>query len=122
MVTETPDAREQFDLPADQAYLNTAYLGPLRRAAGAAGSVALVAKSHPWSVSVDDFFQPVTRLRGLLAGLLDGDSEGVALIPSVSYGIATAAANITISAGSTIVVLADQFPSNVYAWRELAAR
>ncbi|MGG7380566.1 hypothetical protein ACQ7B2_18070, partial [Escherichia coli] len=69
-------------------------------------------------VSTDDFFRPVARLRELLAGLLDGDENGIALVPSVSYGIATAAANITMSPGSAIVVLADQFPSNLYAWRE----
>jgi selenocysteine lyase/cysteine desulfurase len=42
------------------------------------------------------------------------------VIPAVSYGIATAAANVDLPAGSTIVVLAEQFPSNVYEWRAVA--
>ena len=48
--------------------------------------------------------------------------EGVAIIPSASYGVATAAANIPVAPGQTIVLLEDQFPSNVYPWRELAVR
>ena len=44
----------------------------------------------------------------------------MALIPSVSYGIAIAAANVEVSSNRRIVVLEDQFPSNVYSWRELS--
>jgi selenocysteine lyase/cysteine desulfurase len=72
-------------------------------------------------VTVEDFFDPVTRLRGSIADLLDGDPDGVAVVGSVSYGIATAAANLGIRPGARIVLLADQFPSNVYSWRAAAA-
>jgi selenocysteine lyase/cysteine desulfurase len=47
-------------------------------------------------------------------------SDDIALVPSASYGIAVAAANLPVRAGQTIVVLDREFPSNVYAWRELA--
>jgi selenocysteine lyase/cysteine desulfurase len=114
------DVRDQFDIPEDRAWLNSAFLGPLPRAAVEAGRAALTAKSHPWTVSTDSFFDPVDRLRTLIAGYLDGDADGVAIIPSVSYGIATAAANVDITPGSTIVVLSEQFPSNVYEWRVVA--
>lgn len=115
------DVRDQFDIPDDRAYLNSAFLGPMPTAAVEAGRAALTAKAHPWTVGVDSFFEPVDRLRTLLAAYLDGDAEGVAIIPAVSYGIATAAANVDIPRGSTIVVLAEQFPSNVYEWRAIAA-
>jgi len=115
------DVRDQFDIPDDRAFLNSAFLGPLPIAALEAGRRALTAKSQPWTVTTDSFFDPVDRLRELLAGYLDGDSGGIAVIPSVSYGIATAAANVDIPPGSTIVLLAEQFPSNVYEWRALAA-
>ena len=115
------DARDQFDIPADRAYLNSAFLGPLPIAAVEAGRAALEAKAQPWRVTTESFFDPVDRLRTLIAGYLDGDADGIAVVPSVSYGIATAAANVDLGAGSTIVVLAEQFPSNVYEWRTLAA-
>jgi selenocysteine lyase/cysteine desulfurase len=50
------------------------------------------------------------------------DSDAVALVPAASYGIATAAANLPLSPGQTIVILHQQFPSNVYAWYELAKK
>jgi selenocysteine lyase/cysteine desulfurase len=116
------DVRDEFDLPADRAFLNSAFLGPLPRVAVEAGEAALTAKAHPWLVGPDDFFDPVDHLRELLSGFLDGDSDGIAIIPAVSYGIATAAANLDLPVGSTVVVLAEQFPSNVYEWRAVAER
>lgn len=116
------DVRHEFDIPEDRAFLNSAFLGPLPRVAVEAGRAALAAKEHPWLVGPDDFFDPVDRLRHLVAGFLDGDADGVAVTPAVSYGIATAAANLDVPVGSTIVVLAEQFPSNVYEWRAVAER
>lgn len=116
------DVRDQFEVPDDRAYLNSAFLGPLPRVAVEAGREALAAKAQPWLIGTDSFFDPVDRLRGLLAGYLDGDPDGVAIVPAVSYGIATAAANLDVPPGSTIVVLAEQFPSNVYEWRAVAER
>jgi selenocysteine lyase/cysteine desulfurase len=116
------DVRDQFDIPEDRAYLNSAFLGPLPTAAVEAGRAALTAKARPWTVTTDSFFDPVDRLRTLLAEYLDGAAEGVAVIPAVSYGIATVAANTDIPPGSTIVVLAEQFPSNVYEWRTVSER
>ncbi|EAU65575.1 aminotransferase, class V superfamily [Stigmatella aurantiaca DW4/3-1] len=43
-------------------------------------------------------------------------------MPSVSYGMAVAAANVPVREGQRLLVLAEEFPSNVYPWRELAGR
>ena len=114
--------RDLFDIPTDVAYLNCAYMGPMSRAVVEAGREGLERKTRPWTVSVEDFFEPVEEARSLSAQLIGGDADGVALIPSVSYGIAIAAQNLPFTRGKRIVALADEFPSNVYAWRELAAR
>lgn len=116
------NARDQFDIPDDRAYLNAAFLGPLPIAAVDAGRAALTEKAQPWQVRTESFFDPVDRVRGLIAAYLDGDADGVAIVPAVSYGVATAAANVDIPPGSTIIVLAEQFPSNVYAWRAVGER
>src|SRR4029079_5058632 len=39
-----------------------------------------------------------------------------------SYGLAVAAANVPVKVGQRLLVLAEEFPSNVYPWRELAER
>lgn len=114
--------RQEFDIPANITYLNCAYMGPLSRRVVQAGSEGLALKSRPWEIAQEDFFTSIERVRELFARLVGGDAEGVALAPSVSYCIATAAANTSLSTGREIVVLAEQFPSNIYAWQDLASR
>lgn len=126
MVDEHPLAlaREAFDLPADVTYLNCAFMGPLPKVAVEAGWSGLARKARPWTVAVDDFTVPVDQLRGALAGLVGapGDLDGIAITPSVSYGVSTAAANLHLEPGQVVVVLAQQFPSDLYGWRRLADR
>jgi selenocysteine lyase/cysteine desulfurase len=112
--------RDAFEIPDDVAYLNCAYISPNLRAVREAGERAVVRKSRPWEITAEDFFTESEQVRGLFAAVVGGDADGVAIIPSASYGISTAAANIPCPPGSRIVVLAEQFPSNVYPWRNLA--
>ena len=88
------------------------------------GAPAWPARARPWTIAPDDFTEPVDRLRAGLADLLGvaGDSDGVAITPSVSYGVATAAANLAFDTGQVAVVLHKQFPSDVYGWEVLAER
>lgn len=113
--------RHLFEIPDDVAYLNCAYMGPLPRVSRLAGEAAMARKSRPWEYGVRDFFDPADRARELFAGLIGAGGEDVAIVPSASYGIATAAANVRLDAGEAVLLLAEQFPSNVYAWRERAA-
>ncbi len=114
--------RHLFAIPDDVAYLNCAYMGPVPTRAVEAGQAGLGRKARPWEIAAEDFFHPLQDVRDLVAGLLEGDADGVAITPSVSYGLATAAANLAVGPGQEIVVLEGQFPSNVYVWRDLAER
>ena len=112
--------RDDFSVPADVHYLNCAYMGPLPRVAEHAGTEAIRDKSTPWTVGPDDFFQTSESVRRAFAALVGGDAAEVALHPSVSYAVATAARNLPVARGSSIVLLAEQFPGNVYAWHRVA--
>jgi selenocysteine lyase/cysteine desulfurase len=114
--------RDLFEIPEDIAYLNCAYMSPQLRPAREAGERAISRKSRPWEITPDLFFEDAEEIRALFARLVGGDAEGVAIVPSVSYGISVAAANVPVREGEKIIILEDQFPSNVYAWRELAER
>jgi selenocysteine lyase/cysteine desulfurase len=116
------DQRQLFEIPEGIAYLNCAYMSPQLRSAREIGERAVSRKSRPWEITPDDFFEDAEKTRALFARLVGGEAEGVALIPSVSYGIAVAAANVRVEPGESILILEDQFPSNVYSWRELARR
>jgi selenocysteine lyase/cysteine desulfurase len=112
--------RDLFEIPEDIVYLNCAYMSPQLRPAREVGEKAISRKSRPWEITPDDFFEDAEEIRALFARLVGGDADGVAIIPSVSYGISVAAANVPVREGEKIVILEDQFPSNVYAWGGLA--
>ena len=81
---------------------------------------AVQLKAQPWTFTPPDFFKVVERFRVLASRVIGTSGENLAIVPSVSYALATAAMNIPFSPGQEIVTLAEQFPSNVYAWRKLA--
>ena len=112
--------RDLFSLPENVAYLNCAYTAPLMKSAEAAGRRALSQKAAPWQLTAGHFFETIRENRRLFARIIESPAEHVALIPSVSYGVALAARNIPVAAGQKIVVLEEQFPSNVYTWRRRA--
>lgn len=114
--------RHLFDIPADIAYFNCAYLGPLSNAVVAAGRQAAGRKAHPWEITSEDFFTDTEIARGLFAKLINAEQQDVAIVPAASYGVAVAASNLPLDRNQSVVLLAEQFPSNVYAWRESAAR
>lgn len=85
------DAAAHFDLDPDWRFLNAAYMGPMPRVAVEAATASLQLKSRrPWEIHPVDFFEPVDRLRQELADVTS----------SVSYGIAVAAANLTVGPGA----------------------
>lgn len=113
--------RDLFEIPADITYLNCSYMSPQLRSVTTAGLNSVRAKASPWQVMAADFFTQPELLRAEFGMLLGASADAIALVPAASYGLAIAAANLTIGAGGTVVTLAEQFPSNVYVWRAAAA-
>lgn len=115
-----PSQRTLFDLPEDVTFLNCANISPQLRTVTGAGLDAVGRKARPWGISGAEWLGGVEPLRAAVGSLMGADAEGIAIVPSASYGIAVAAANLPLRKGQNTVVLDEQFPSNVYAWRELA--
>jgi len=115
--------KEKFSLPSDVFYFNASYMSPNLKSVEKAGIEAIQQKSKPHTIVPNDFFEPVTYLKKVIAKLIDTKEENrIACIPSVSYGIATVANNITLNSGDEILVVEDQFPSNFYSWKKLAEK
>ncbi len=112
--------RSKFSIPDHITYLNCAYTAPLLKNAETAGKKAVRAKAEPWNITPADFFKTLEKVRNLFAQLISSSGEDVAIIPAVSNGIALAAKNLPVSTGESILVIEDQFPSNIYSWKRLA--
>lgn len=109
-----------FNLDQNITYLNGAYMSPQLKSVEAIGLSSLKKKSKPYLISEDDFFTEKVTLKKRFAQLIETpDYETIAIIPSVSYGIAIAVTNIPFEKGDEIIVLEEQFPSNYYAWKAL---
>ena len=113
--------KELFSLDTDVHYINGAYMSPSCKSVEQAGIEGILRKSKPYTIGHKHFFEDVETLRSLFAELINAEKpERVAIIPSVSYGMAIVANNIKIKDGGNIIVSEAQFPSHVYPWLELA--
>jgi selenocysteine lyase/cysteine desulfurase len=108
--------RHLFDIPRDVSYLNTASYGPLPIATQEAARAAVGRKGRPWTVDNAFASEQHERARAAAARLINADPSDVALIPSISYAVATAAKLLTIPAGSRVLVLTDDHSSPVLEW------
>ncbi len=117
-----PCQRHLFAIPEEVAYFDCAKMSPLLNRAAEAGKAGLVRKAHPWEIKAGHFFDESDRVRALFARLIGATADDVAIVPSVSYGLATIMQNVPVAAGQSIVILAEDFPSTVYSARWLASQ
>jgi selenocysteine lyase/cysteine desulfurase len=115
-----PSQRHLFDIPREVAYLNCGYMSPLLREVLGIGQHSLARKAHPWTITPPDFFRDAADARTLFAALIGRAASDIAIVPSVSYGMAVATANLPLQAGQRVLMLDEGFPSVVYPWRERA--
>ncbi|PZX60408.1 selenocysteine lyase/cysteine desulfurase [Algoriphagus ratkowskyi] len=104
-----------FSLDPDIHYLNCGYKGPLLKSAEQAGMDALIRERNPTNIKPEDFFNLPKEVKARFAELVNCDPLQVALIPSSSYGFATALGNITCEPGQHAIVLEDEFPSGYFS-------
>ncbi len=109
--------RAKFMLSRKVTYLNCAYMSPMMKKVEKAGMKGMKMKRKPYQVSADDFFHDTETLRSMYADIINcPEPNRIVVIPSVSYGMANVANNLDLKKGDKIIVLGEQFPSNVYPW------
>lgn len=121
-LTALAHQKDLFSLPADVTYLNCSYMAPLLKSVEEAGIIGLRKKQLPAQYGHYEFFDEIDHVRKLFSQLVNiDDYQRVAILPSVSYGMAIVAKNLRIQSSNNIVVVGEQFPSNVYSWRKKVA-
>ncbi|MBI4806899.1 MAG: aminotransferase class V-fold PLP-dependent enzyme [Desulfovibrio sp.] len=109
-----------FGIPDGIAYFNCAYTSPLPEPVLEAGREAMELKRSPWLMTPDRFFADLEAARAAFSRVLGAKPEGVAVVPSVSYSMAVAAKNLPLAKDKAVLILDEQFPSNVYSWLKMA--
>ncbi len=115
-----PSQRDLFEIPRDICYLNSASYSPLPLQTLQAGRDAVGRKGQPWTLDAGFAGRQHDRARTAAARLINADAADVALIPSISYGVATAAKLLTIPRGTRVLVLENDHSSPVLEWQARA--
>lgn len=111
--------KQLFDLDEEVTYINGAFMSPSLKSVAEIGKRQVDAKLKPYQITGSDFFTTVAEIKKEFSTLIKAkDPERIAIIPSVSYGLANVAKNINVR-NKEIIIVAEQFPSNVYPWQEL---
>jgi selenocysteine lyase/cysteine desulfurase len=112
--------RELFEMPRHICYLNAASYSPLPLRTQEAARAAVARKATPWTLDAGFANAQYERTRAAAARLINADAADVALVSSVSYGVATAAKIISIPRGARVIVLENDHSSPVLEWRTRA--
>jgi selenocysteine lyase/cysteine desulfurase len=115
-----PTQRHLFDIPRDVAYFNNGSYTPLPRSVREAGEIGVAAKSTPWLMDHEAIAWRVEAVRIAAAGFIGASADDMAIIHSAAYGVATAAANLEIQAGTRILLIEGEFPSQSLEWARRA--
>jgi selenocysteine lyase/cysteine desulfurase len=117
------DYKKYFKLAPDVHYLNCASFSPNLYSVIEAGIQGIEIKSNPHLIKSEDFFSVPGITKDLLSKIINCSSEDIALFPAVSFGMATVAKNLALKKGLTegqeILVVKEEFPSDVLAWKEI---
>jgi selenocysteine lyase/cysteine desulfurase len=115
-----PSQRALFDIPPHICYLNAASYSPLPLKTLEAGRAAVGRKGRPWTLEAGFANAQHERARTGAARLIHAEPSDIALIPSISYGVATAAKLLPPGRDTRVLVLEDDHSSPVLEWHARA--
>ena len=113
--------RDLFDIPRDICYLNSASYSPLPRRTQEAARAAVGRKGAPWTLDAAFANRQHERARAAAARLINADASDVALVSSVSYGVATVGKILSIPPGMRVLTLENDHSSPILEWQTRAA-
>ncbi len=103
-------------------WLNCAHQGPLPRVAAAAAEEAIAWKRAPYLMTTERFNGVPQSLKQALGRLIKVPAEEIILGNSASYGLHLLANCIRWEAGDEVLLLKDDFPSDILPWMTLRER
>lgn len=116
------DFRARMSVVRRWAYLDHAAVAPLpdpaREAIAGWAEQANADGDFPWPT----WSARLEEIRRRAAELIAAEPEEIALVPNTTTGISLIAEGLPWEAGDNIVTFANEFPSNLYPWYNLAAR
>jgi cysteine desulfurase / selenocysteine lyase len=113
------EARSLIPLTAHYIHMNHAGVSPMsERSRAAIEQVVEASINRPYRSGWAQ--EEADRVRGLVARLINGSADGVALTRSTAHGISLVAQGLDWKSGDNVVGAQWEYPANVYPWMALA--
>ena len=115
--------KNKFNMTGKKVYLNCAYMSPMLKKVEKAGIRGIHFQRKPDKIMPEHFFNNIEEIKKSFAKLINcKNPDRIAYVPAASYGLANVTNNIKLEKGEHVVVVGDQFPSNVYPWMNLTKK
>jgi selenocysteine lyase/cysteine desulfurase len=112
----------QFPVARNWAYFDHAAVAPLPRRSGDAVRSWIEHQAGHGVVGWPELERRVEGIRDQVAVLINADRDEIAFISSTTQGIGLIAEGYPWREGDNVVTAADEYPSNLYPWMNLASR
>ena len=118
------DALRKSEFPVSErwAYFDHAAVAPLPRRSGDALRAWADDQVNNGVVHWLDWEKKLRKLRADLARLIHAETDEIAFVNSTTHGIGLVAEGFPWRDGDSVVTAAEEYPSNVYPWLNLADR
>lgn len=121
-MTAAPSFGAHFGDFDGRIWLNTAHQGALPLGAAEAARAAILWKCAPKQLTQSRFDGVPARLRKAIARLVGAPEAEIVLANSASFGIHLIADSFRWKEGDEVLVMATDFPSDIFPWLTLAER
>src|SRR5271165_735717 len=112
----------EFPVARRWAYLDHAAVAPLPRRSGAVLRAWSLEQEENGVVNWPAWAAKIEAIRDCIASLLSADRDEIALVNSTTQGIGLIAEGFPWRDGDSVVIPAEEYPSNIYPWMNLASR
>lgn len=114
--------RSEFPVTDRWAYFDHAAVAPLPRRSGDALRAWTDEQERNGVVNWLDWERKLEATRGRIARLLNAEADEIAFVGSTTQGIGLVAEGFPWRVGDSVVTAAEEYPSNIYPWMNLASR
>jgi selenocysteine lyase/cysteine desulfurase len=112
----------EFPVSRHWAYLDHAAVAPLPRRAGDALRAWAAEQENHGVIHWGSWEEKLEAIRDRIAILIGAEREEIAFVNSTTQGIGLVAEGFPWEDGDNVVVPAEEYPSNIYPWMNLATR
>ncbi len=114
--------RSEFPVTERWAYFDHAAVAPLPRRSGDILRAWADDQERNGVVHWPDWERKLEATRSRIAQLLNAEAEEIAFVGSTTQGIGLVAEGFPWRPGDSVVTAAEEYPSNIYPWMNLASR